>query len=159
MTSHDGSGTGGAAAPIGAPASQAENPGYASKRKGVRRPRWRNGYVEEWCPTRGRYVYQHRLVMERSLGRFLDRTEIVHHRNGDKVDNRLENLELHDSVSTHMRGHGWPKGRPRPWQRKATARCPVCDTEFTPRRRTLPDGTHTDTATCSQSCGQVHRHR
>lgn len=63
--------------------------------------------------THGRWVLEHRYVMAASLGRDLNPAETVHHINGDRTDNRLDNLELW--------GSRHPKG-----QRAADPHCPTC---------------------------------
>jgi len=61
------------------------------------------GYINIKCPkdfpfnamiTTNGYIREHRLVMSKYLGRELQSNEIIHHLNGKRDDNRLENLVL-----------------------------------------------------------------
>lgn len=61
-------------------------------------PNWKGGFVNTdgymVVSVGGRKRMQHRLVMEEIIGRALLSSETVHHRNGNRLDNRHENLEL-----------------------------------------------------------------
>ncbi|MBA5222210.1 HNH endonuclease [Streptomyces griseoaurantiacus] len=67
-----------------------------------RRYKNRHGYVIVYAPDHpssppSGLIGEHRLVMEKKLGRFLTSVENVHHINGVRDDNRPENLELWDT--------------------------------------------------------------
>lgn len=59
--------------------------------------------------SNGVRIYEHRQVMESYLGRKLKKGEHVHHLNGNKLDNRIENLELLPG-RTHERLHAIKRG-------------------------------------------------
>lgn len=60
------------------------------------------------------YIREHRWVAEQKLGRLISEDEVVHHINGDKLDNRPENLEVMlaaEHVSHHFKGSRWENGK------------------------------------------------
>lgn len=89
-------------------------------RKGAEAANWKGGkyltpagYVMLSLPVDGsgksRYIQEHRAVMQQHLGRQLSKGETVHHKNGLKEDNRIENLELFSSA--HARGQRYDQMR------------------------------------------------
>lgn len=49
------------------------------------------------------YIFEHRLVMEKMIGRYLKPTEIVHHKDGNGLNNQPNNLQLCCNISEHKK--------------------------------------------------------
>lgn len=87
---------------------------YIHKQQGYRY------YTVIFKSGRKKTVYEHREVVEEMLGRRLRRREVIHHKNGDKLDNSLENLEV-TTQSAHAREHASNR-KPEMWK----LRCSNC---------------------------------
>ena len=83
--------------------------------KGADNPAWKggihvahNGYIFRLVPNHPYanmhgYVQEHRLVVEKRLGRFLLPSEVVHHIDGNHANNDIRNLEVFSSNAEHLR--------------------------------------------------------
>lgn len=101
------------------------NPGHSRRLRPVRRETF-NARLNRWYVFDGkRWRTRYRVLMEQHLGRQLREGEVVHHKNGDSTDDRIENLEVFGSNGEHVRvGHS---GEARP--------CGRCGTPAKPLRR------------------------
>jgi hypothetical protein len=91
----------------------------------------KNGYREVSSPghphaRKSGYVFEHRLVVEQYLGRYLTKNEVVHHKDGNKLNNALENLEVFANNAEHLKHElsgkvpNWtPEGKARMGRRKS----------------------------------------
>ena len=87
-----------------------------------------DGYVLIYVPghpnSGNGYVLEHRYIMEQKLGRYLEPDESVHHKDHNKQNNSIDNLELIKN-SEHTRKHQLEKGK-----LFVKLRCPECGKEF-----------------------------
>ena len=77
----------------------------------------------------GKYCYEHHLVWWRMTGKIISKSEVIHHTNGDKRDNRFKNLERLTNTM-HKSKHALSRGRA-----MVKLRCPTCRTVFDEERR------------------------
>lgn len=85
---------------------------------GEKHPRWNGGRYKDnthgyihilkpghpYCDTRG-YILEHRFIAGKYIGRYLTNIESIHHINGIRHDNRLENLYLFNIEKEHIQFH------------------------------------------------------
>lgn len=114
--------------------------------KGERNAQWnggrnidKDGYVNIYCPNHPRcrkwtpYILEHRLVMEKMIGRYLLPEEVVHHKDGNKQNNSPENLQLFSENREHL-AHEL-KGRCPKWTKRGLARIQEAVTQEAKRKR------------------------
>lgn len=117
----------------------------------------KNGYVLIRKPnhpfaTATGYVREHRLAMEGSLGRYLEPSEVIHHLDGNKQNNKLDNLRLYASNKEHENTEHIKRTN----FRQVLVQCLSCNKEFYKHRSqiwVMRNGTRKETKPfCSMGC-------
>lgn len=91
------------------------------------------------------YCYKHRLKWWEEKGKLPSEDEVVHHKNGDKTDNRIENLEIMKNSEHTVHHHS--SGRT-----KVKLECPECGESFVRERRQTHLVKGGDKTFCSREC-------
>lgn len=129
---------------------------------------WRKGYKHIYSPDHpnkvGRgYMAEHRLVMEAKLGRYLERSEVVHHRDGDPTNNHPDNLEVFRTNAEHLKHE--LTGRCPQWTEDGKRRIREANLfhskirprgvngAFLPRQTTDHPPSESDSSDAAQACG------
>ena len=106
------------------------------------------GHDHPMADSKGRAV-EHRVIMSEHLGRALSQHELVHHLNGDKTDNRIDNLGLTTRAEHPSLHYTW---------HHAEVSCDGCGKKFVPKRKP-----RRERSCCSRECGvriaRKHRHQ
>jgi hypothetical protein len=126
-----------------------------------------NGYIKLLKPkhpnadSKG-YVYEHRIVAERKLGRPLNTKDIVHHIDGNKQNNRPKNLVIVDGHAEHQLYHRKNKNRRKPGELNQLILC-ACgcgktfykyDSTGRPRRFISGHNGYIPRRLCACGCGE-----
>lgn len=95
---------------VGHKASDVTRKKMSKSRKNHLNNNWKGGRVFNrgyiWIKSKdGKYLMEHRVVMEAHLGRPLTNKEVVHHVNEKKTDNQIENLQLFKNCGYHLNYH------------------------------------------------------
>ncbi len=123
----------------------------------------KHGY--KYYSFKGKAIAEHRLVMQNHINRKLDRSEVVHHINGNKLDNRLQNLVI-TNHSDHGKDHylndkNWRdsfiKGMKKSWKNKTmkTLPRPKPSKEGEEWRKRVPCGIQIYIVAKCEKCGEL----